>query len=460
MSAKAPNHARRILVIDDDRLFCDAVKIAFESDELLISTANTVADGRTLCRGSIFDAVLLDNHLPDGCGIDLVPEILAANDSTKVVLATAFPTFDHAVKAIKHGAYDYISKPVDLDELAATLDRAFEASRLQAVEQVAVYQADKQRRRSVMIGSDSTDTQLRDLIGRSAASDASVLITGETGTGKNVVAKMIHHLGHRPSSPMITINCSAIPETLIESELFGVEKGAFTGANATRKGLFELADGGTLFLDEIGEMPVLLQSKLLSVIEDRRIRRVGSEKERDINVRLISATNAEPERAIEQGRFRSDLFYRLGVIRIHLPPLRDRIGDVPELCRHFLHTLAPGRSVDIAQNEMDRLMSYDFPGNVRELRNIIERALILQEGSSIFPSQLIGLPVRESEPQPSSPDALYDEARRTSMPLTELERRYILSVYDSSGHNLAHTAKALGISFSTLKRKLQSYGVR
>lgn len=455
---------RELLIVDDDRLFCDSTKLAFESEDTVVTTANSVTDARARCSGRSFDAVLLDNQLPDGSGLELLTDILNANDNAKIILATAFPTFDHAVKAIKEGAYDYISKPVDIDELSAALERAFQASRLQAVEQVAKYKNDKQRRESVLIGFKTANSKIRDLVQRSAASEASVLITGETGTGKNVIAKMIHHLGHEPTSPMITINCAALPETLIESELFGVEKGAFTGATQTKKGLFELAEGGTLFLDEIGEMPAALQAKLLSALEDRKIRRVGGEKERSINVRVIAATNAEPEKAIGEGKFRGDLFYRLSVIRIHIPSLRDRIDDVPELCTHFVEKFAPGRKIQIPAADMKKLSQYHFPGNVRELKNIIERALILQEGDLIFPSQLVDvkpeLPPTVETMNISSDTPILRSGIASGMSLIELERRYIIAVYEGHGRNLSRASNALGISFSTMKRKLQSFGMR
>jgi Response regulator containing CheY-like receiver, AAA-type ATPase, and DNA-binding domains len=464
MNGNSHSPEREMLIVDDDTLFCDSVRLSVENEMTRVTVANSVAAARGICAKKAFDAVLLDNQLRDGSGLDLMPDILNANDNAKIVLATAFPTFGHAVKAIKQGAYDYVTKPVDTEELLDTLERAFQASRLQAVEQVARYQNDRQRRESVLIGFNGLTFQIRDLINRAAGSEASVLITGETGTGKNVIAKMIHHIGRSVTSPMININCSALPETLIESELFGVEKGAFTGANQTRKGLFELAEGGTLFLDEIGEMPPALQAKLLTALEDRRIRRVGGDKDRSINVRIMAATNAEPEKALESGAFRKDLFYRLSVIRIHLPSLRDRIEDVPDLCSHFVETFAPGRNVRIPEAEMRRLMDYPFPGNVRELKNIIERALILHEGDEIFPAQLLETRTLSAAAATTSHTngaaSHFDNALAQTLPLPELEKRYIIAVYDGHGRNMARASQALGISFSTMKRKLQSFGVR
>ncbi|MGQ9897636.1 MAG: sigma 54-interacting transcriptional regulator [Acidobacteriota bacterium] len=246
------------------------------------------------------------------------------------------------------------------------------------------------------------------------------------------------------------VNCAALPESLIEAELFGVEKGAFTGATATRKGLFELADGGTLFLDEITELPLALQSKLLGVLEDQTIRRLGSEVQRMVAVRVLAATNVDPEKAIADGTFRRALYYRLNVIQIHLPPLREWLDDLPALCRHFIATLAPGRKVDLPDEEIARLAEYAFPGNVRELRNLIERSLILHDGPYIFPSQLI------STPSATSSLALTKRPLR----LADVERQHILAVFERCGCNLTATAKALDISLSTLRRQLAEYGLR
>lgn len=455
MTLRNTDHrTRSLLVIDDDSLFGDAV-IHLVTDAMTnVGYAPDLSTARELNKDGIFDVILLDNNLPDGSGIDLIPEILGINDQTKIILVTAFPSFDHAVKAIKMGAYDYISKPVDSDELHATVQRAFQANRLEAVEQVTVYQNAKKRSESILVGFTNPRHNIRELIEKAALTKASVLITGETGTGKNVIAKMIHHRGHSVTSPLININCAALPETLIESELFGVEKGAFTGASQTRKGLLELADGGSVFLDEIGEMPPALQAKLLSSLEDRHIRRVGGSRDRAINVRILAATNAEPEKAIEAGTFRRDLFYRLSVIRLHLPPLRERKEDIPELCSNFISHFAHNRSVKIGDGELEKLNEYHFPGNVRELRNIIERSLILQEGDRIFPSRLI-----ESGSTPKfvgENSNLLDTSLKEDLTLPQLEELYIIAALNKHGNNLTRTALALDISLSTLKRKVQS----
>ncbi|MBC7796650.1 MAG: sigma-54-dependent Fis family transcriptional regulator [Pyrinomonadaceae bacterium] len=438
-----------LLIVDDDSFFAKVIKDDFSSDYFNCEIARNVAQARVLCAHTSFDVVLLDNNLPDGGGLDIVPDILRVNDRAKIILVTAFPTFDSAVQALKKGAYDYVSKPVELDELKLSIERALRTSDLEAVEQVAVYERAKEREQSNIIGTGKDFDDVKELVFRAANSGASVLITGETGTGKNVVAKAIHHHGSNKNAPFIAVNCAALPESLIEAELFGVEKGAFTGATNTRKGTFELADGGTLFLDEIGEMPIALQAKLLSALEDRLIRRIGGEQFRAVNVRIIAATNAEPEKAIAEKRFRQDLFYRLSVIQIHLKPLREQRASIPVLAKHFIEQLAPNRSVEISAAELDFLQSYDFRGNVRELRNIVERSLIMGAGREIFPSQIVDY----------KPQAAFVETNQ-NMTLAESEKQIILNKFNFNNNNLARTAIALDISLSTLKRKLREYGMR
>ena len=422
---------------------------------------HSIGEARRLCSERAFDVVLLDNQLPDGSGLSLIPSIMGFSDLSKIILITAFPSFNSAVKAIKDGAYDYISKPIDLEELHVSIERALHASSLEAVEQVVRYQTDQERKNTSLIGFKNSFREIHNLIERCSATNAPVLITGETGSGKNVIAKAIHYQSGIRSKPFISLNCAAIPETLIEAELFGVEKGAFTGATQTRKGVFELADEGTLFLDEIGEMPVSLQAKLLGVLEERQIKRVGGEKLHSVNVRIIAATNALSDDNFPETEFRKDLYYRLSVMRIHLPPLRERAEDIPDLCHHFIEQFAPNRQTEIPEDEIEFLKNYGFPGNVRELRNILERSLLLHEGKFIFPSRIINvgnsvtsLPVKTKE------DSFSTEIFEKDLPLAEIERLYILAQFSKHKNNIAQTAKAIEVSLSTLKRKLRDFGVR
>jgi len=284
-----------------------------------------------------------------------------------------------------------------------------------------------------------------------ASSNSPVLITGETGTGKTLVAKAIHYRSRAARLPFIGINCASLPESLIEAELFGYEKGAFTGAVAARKGIFEMAEGGTLFLDEIGDIPMHLQAKLLSVIEEKKLRRLGSESLRPVNARIMAATNAQLEDSLGK-TFRKDLYYRLSVIRIHIPPLRERRSELPALCRHLLKTISGGRDVSLTTQELDNLTGYGWPGNVRELRNVLERSVLLHLGGELRPSELLHAAEQCTEAVPSAPAAADEEV----LTLEEVENRHIRRVLAGFSGNYTRAAKALGISLSTLKRKLKS----
>jgi DNA-binding NtrC family response regulator len=439
---------KTLLVIDDDRVFGEAVKDYLSSDAVEVLLANKAADGLTLCALRKVDVVVLDQQLPDGEGHTLCPDILKFNDHTKIIFSTAFPSFENAVKAIRSGAHDYLSKPYDLEELALAVKQALRTLELEQVEQVMVYQRNHEKEGVVVIGGQGFADVLQ-LIEIAAFTDSPVLITGETGTGKNVVAKSVHFKSKDDKTPFISINCASLPENLIEAELFGYEKGAFTGATNAKKGLFEMAEGGTLFLDEIGEMPMNLQSKLLSAIEDGAIRKLGGTTAKPVNVRIMAATNHDLENALGKS-FRKDLYYRLSVIRIHLPPLRDRRGDIPALCSYLLKSIT-GRSLEVPERDLVRLMKYDWPGNVRELRNILERAVLLQKGAVIEPSELLG----EATHSAQASSCVETQDREELLTLEAMENRHIRHVLDKFSSNFTRTAKALGISLSTLKRKLK-----
>jgi len=439
---------KTLLVIDDDRVFGEAVRDYLSSDALEVLLAQKAADGLTLCSLRKVDVVVLDQRLPDGEGYTLGPDILKFNDQTKIIFSTAFPSFENAVKAIRSGAHDYLSKPYDLEELALAVKQALRTLELEQVEQVMVYQRKNEKEGAVIIGGQGIADVLQ-LIEIAAFTDSPVLITGETGTGKNVVAKSVHYKSKADKAPFISINCASLPENLIEAELFGYEKGAFTGAVNAKKGLFEMAEGGTLFLDEIGEMPMHIQSKLLSAIEDRAIRRLGGTMTKPVNVRIMAATNQELKHTLGKS-FRKDLYFRLSVILIHLPPLRNRRGDIPALCSHLLKTIT-GRSLEVPDRDLVQLMKYDWPGNVRELRNILERAVLLQKGEVIEPSELLGEPAHSG--QASSSGEMWDGEELLT--LEEVENRHIRHVLDRFSSNYTRAAKSLGISLSTLKRKLK-----
>lgn len=441
---------RTILIVDDDRTFCESVTDFLASADLEVLSARTGAECLDVCTRLKVDVVLLDQKLPDREGHELCPPILRCNEQTKIIFTTAYPSFDNAVKAVRAGAYDYLSKPFELQELEIAVKRVLRVLDLERLEQFQNFRNDRETEETVLIGGHRGLGEIRKMVELASCADAPVLITGETGSGKNVVARSIHFWGPMRKSPFISVNCSAIPENLIEAELFGCAKGAYTGAVSDKKGIFEMADGGTLFLDEIGEMPMHLQSKLLGVLEDKQIKRLGEDSIRRVDVRVIAATSLDLEDAITRNKFRKDLYYRLSVIKMHIPPLRERRGDIPELCAFLMRQIGRGRRVELPELELQRLMKYDWPGNVRELRNILERAVILQKGPDVRPSCLLA-DVREV------PEPVKETEGRASATLDGVEEAHIKNVLQLNSGNFARTARALGISLTTLKRKLRKY---
>ncbi len=445
-----------LLVIDDEKVFCDTVKDYLESDSLEVLAAHSGAEGLEVCAGRKVDVVLLDQKLPDGEGHALAPSLLERNEQAKIIFITAFPSFENAVKAVRSGAHDYLSKPFDPEELKLTVGNALRTLDLERVEQLHRYEREKEREEAVIVGREGGLAEVARLVEAAAGTDAPLLITGETGTGKNLVAKAVHYKSPFSRGAFIGINCAALPESLIEAELFGHEKGAFTGAVAAKKGVFEMADGGTLFLDEIGEMPFHLQSKLLSAIEDKMVRRIGGTAAKQVDARVIAATNTELEQTLGK-TFRKDLYFRLSVVRIHIPPLRERRGDIPALCSYLVKNIGRGREVRLADSEVSKLANYDWPGNVRELKNVLERAMFVRKGAELQPSLLLektgsGV-VTKTAPGRNNEGA----GIKT---LEESEKELIRSAFAQLSGNLTRTAKALGISLSTLKRKIKEYGLK
>lgn len=440
---------KTLLMIDDDTIFCDYVKDYLREEPIDVLVAHTAKDGLECCSRRTIDIVLLDQQLPDAEGHTLCPEILKCNDQVKIIFVTAFPSFKNAVTAIKNGAYDYLTKPFEREALRLAIGQALRTIELERFEQLQDYRQTSESKTTVFVGKEGL-SEILELKELAARSDSPVLITGETGTGKTMLAKAIHYQSARSALPFISINCAALPESLIEAELFGYEKGAFTGAATARKGIFEMADGGTLFLDEIGEMPPHLQAKLLSVIDDKLVRKIGGSSTRFVDVRIIAATGIDLGSLVGK-TFRRDLFYRLSVLQIHLPPLRERRGDIPALCSHLIATLCGQKEVVLSQDELAKLMAYDWPGNVRELKNILERAAMLQRGSELKPSLLL-----ERTTQPLSPVEQKPLRIDELLPLEEMERRHIRYALEQMGNNYTRTAKTLGVSLSTLKRKIKT----
>ena len=445
-----PQLKRKILIIDDNDIFCESVADLLADAKTDVLTAQTGKDGLKICTDMKIDVVILDQKLPDTEGVLLCPSILKQNDQAKIIFVTAYPSFNNAIDAIKVGAHDYLSKPFEMAELELTVKQAFRTQELEKKELIQDYQNIRQHEEIELISGHGVFDEIKRMIDLAATSDAPVLITGETGTGKNVVARAIHYKSPLPPNLFLNVNCAALPENLIESELFGSEKGAFTGATSSRKGIFELAEGGTLLLDEIGSMPIHLQSKLLGVLEDKKIRRVGGESFKPINTRVIAAANNDLEEAIRNKTFRDDLYYRLSVIRIHVPPLRDRKQDIPKLCDYFIASMSRDVGQRLDEAEIEKLMDYEWPGNVRELKNVIERSLIIQRGQKLRPSLLL---------RDLSAGSLRNDVVPTEeiLPLEEMEKRCIAQALKKHDRNYSQTAKTLGISLSTLKRKLKIY---
>ncbi len=442
---------KTLLVIDDDPRLCATLRDALAGPEVEVHVAGTVAAGLAACREHPVDVVLLDQHLPDGPGASLCPAILKLDEQTKIVFMTAFPTFENAVAAVRLGAFDYLAKPFEVEALQLTVANALRLRELEAIEQLHRRERRREADGSVLVGRSPVMRELLRLADRAAASRAAVLITGATGTGKSLLARYIHYSGERAGLPFVSLNCAALPESLAESELFGHEKGAFTGAMTLRRGVFEMAGEGTVLLDEIGAMPGPLQAKLLGVLEDRRFLRVGSETERRVGARVIAATNTDIEAAMRSGHFRQDLFYRLNVVGMTVPPLRAHLEDLPELCEHLVTGIS-GVPRPLAAGEVEHLQGYDWPGNVRELRNLLERAMILDPVGPLAPSRLLA---RSSPPATTAPPTAPGVAT-----LEDIERRHIEEALHRLAFNLSRTARALGISLSTLKRKIRTFGLR
>jgi DNA-binding NtrC family response regulator len=444
----------RVLVVEDDAVVRQLLGDILQEAGYQSVGAPTGEAAIAELNRQTFDAVLLDVNLPGIQGMDVLRIGQTLQTDTPFIVMTAFGTVDTAVEAMKSGAYDYVSKPFRTEELLLTLKRALEETSLRREVAHLRRQVHEDHHGVPMVGRSPQIERVRDLVARVAPSRATVLITGETGTGKELVARLVHALSPRVDKPFLAINCAAIPETLLEAELFGHMKGSFTGAVATKRGLMEEASGGTLFLDEIGAVTPNIQVKLLRAIQERTIRRVGGRENLAIDVRLVAATNLDLAAEMMAGNFREDLYYRLSVVPIRVPALRERRDDIPLLAAHFLRRAAQehgGEPLAIPPVTMMRLMEHDWPGNVRELENFIERATIMQAGSksiSFDPDHaLYGR--REHD--------LARRAREERWSLERLEREYILTTLGEAQGHQGRAAEILGIDRRTLYRKLKQY---
>ena len=443
--------SRSVLVVDDDAAMRDMVVSILEDQGIRATAAASVDEALKRLGECEVDVVLTDIRMPGRDGIELLGEIRELRPETPVVLMTAFGSIDSAVEAMQAGAFDYVTKPFKRDALLVTLERAFERRALEEENRRLRRAVDQTASFGDLIGTSPAMREIFALIRKVADGRSSVLITGDSGTGKEVVARTIHFSGSRAARPFVPINCTAIPEGLLESELFGHVRGAFTGAHVTKRGLFEQANGGTLFLDEIGDMGVGLQGKLLRVLQDREIRPVGGNQSVKVDVRIIAATNRDLRGEIEAGRFRRDLFYRLNVIPIEIPPLRERPNDIPLLAEAFLRKHSDDRPRRLNPDAMEKLKRCPWEGNARELENVIERALALCERTEIGPEDL-PLP-RESAPRASEAGDLVASALERQLTLAQLEDLYIDQVLERTGGNKVQAARILGINRRTLYRR-------
>ena len=445
-----------ILLIDDDDSLRRVMEFSLAESGYRVQTAASGEEGLRLFEKDSFDAVITDITMPGMNGMEVLAKIRQRDSHLPVIIITAYGTIESAVEAMKQGAFDYITKPFNRDELRLTLERAFTMRRLEK-ENVELRAEVKGRYRfDSLVGSSETIREVLDMAGRVAASDASVLITGESGTGKELLAKGIHYNSLRANGPFVAVNCAAIPENLIESELFGHMKGAFTGAVKDREGKFELAGGGTLFLDEIGDLRVDLQAKLLRALQERHVDRVGGSHPVPVDVRVIASTNRDIERAVKEGGFREDLYYRLSVIPLRMPPLRERKDDIPLLVNHFLKKFNPSQDVRVDHEALAALTAYGWPGNVRELENAIERASVLKRGDMITSADLPDKLKKEK----ASVENIILNLPEKGISLEDLEKNLIIKALERHKGNQTRAAEYLGITRPTLIYRMEKYGIK
>ncbi len=448
----------RILIVDDERSMCDLLDTDLRLRDFVPSCFTSAVEALEVFNSGDFEVVLTDLKMPGMDGLQFCSRLVANRPDVPVVVMTAFGSLETAVAAMRAGAYDFVTKPIEMELLALILRRAVERRQLQQQVRSLSEAVARTAKFEELLGESPVMQKLYDQLSQVADSEAPVLITGESGTGKELVARALHQRSRRREQPFVAVNCAALPDNLLESELFGHVKGAFTDARSDRKGLFVQAEGGTLLLDEIGELPLLMQPKLLRALEEGTLRPVGSEKEIAFDVRLLASTNRDLRTAVEEGRFRKDLFFRIDVIQLELPSLRARGADALLLAQHFIDLCAgrAGKSVGgMSDGVAEKLLAYSWPGNVRELRNVIERAVALTRFDKLTVDDL----PEKIRDYHSSQVIIGGNNPGELVPLEEVERRYILHVLDSVGGNRTLAARTLGLDRKTLYRKLRQYGV-
>jgi len=447
----------KILVIDDEDSMCNFMEIMLAKEGYSVDTANSGKDGVELLRENNYDLVIADLNMPEMTGIDVLKQVRSFKQDQDLIVMTAYASVDTAIEAMKHGAVDYITKPFKVDEIKLVIEKSISHKILKRENNTLNRQLKGDHSFDNFMGTSEVVVNLKEAARRIAVTDSTVLIRGESGTGKDLIAKAIHHHSPRCGGPFVTINCAALPESLLESELFGHKKGSFTGAIKDKDGLFKVADAGTFFLDEVGNTSMTIQVKLLRVLEEKKIIAVGDTKPIDVDVRLIAATNSDLEADVKNGRFRADLFYRLNVIPIFIPPLRERREDISLLVRYFIDRYCEKictATKEITPKAMELLVGHHWPGNVRELENTIERAVLLNRSTVL---DVADLPEKLACPESIAAISDADPANPT---LESIEKAYIHYVMTQTGGRKTKAARVLGIDTSTLYRKLDRYKMK
>ena len=445
MNRKTPN----ILLIDDDESLCTVVSHQLEKMGYRVTTANSGQAGLDAFHRKTFDLLLLDLQMPDMHGLEVLQRIRQEDEQVPIIIITAYGTIENAVDACRRGADDYLPKPFAKEQLRFTIEKVLRFKELERDNRLLRRELEEKFQFGSIVSKSKVMKTLLEIAGRAAGSDATVLITGESGTGKELLAKAIHHSSPRKDKPFIAVNCPSIPESLIESELFGHEKGAFTGAVKARPGKFELASGGTLFLDEVGDLKLDLQAKLLRVLQEHEIERIGGTTTIPVDVRILSATNQDLLELVREGRFRQDLYYRLNVIPLHIPPLRERREDIPLLAEHFVKKYA-GEPKKMTPGFLQMLMEYDWPGNVRELENVIQRAVVLCTGEEL---------TRECLAFHDQPRA-FPSTSGSPTSLADVEREAIVAALESAHGNQTRAAELLNIPRHVLLYRMKKLNIK
>lgn len=450
----------KILFVDDDFEFTNMLSTYISMEGYEADSSNSPKNALSLIQNNQYDFIITDIRMPEMDGLRFLEEALKIRPDTTIIVMSAYGTYETAIEAVKRGAYDYISKPFKPEEILLLLKKAEERENLKRENSLLKMQVLKQTGFNNLVGNSLQIQQIKEKIKKVAAIDITVIIQGESGTGKEIVARTIHQMSHRSAHPMVSINCAAIPENLIESELFGHTRGAFTDAHTDKPGLFEEANRSTIFLDEVGELPLSLQTKLLRVIETKELRRIGENRDRKIDVRIIAATSRNLSEDVKNGRFREDLYYRLNVFNIDIPPLRERKDDIPILLKHFISLFSAKhnrKEPSIDKEVIKYLVEFPWPGNVRQLENAVESAIILSESDHLNLSHFPQLSVYNlygDEPDPANGE------RSLRCAIARFERNFIINVLKSVNGNRTKAAKILNISHRTLLYKIKEYGIK